>query len=361
MLVAEVTMKQALRAGIGALVLATHASAGDLAYRWRPESSVRFDAQMRDTVSFSGRGMNVRAAYDTHTTFNLQIAKVKNDGTALGTLVVEAFDVKAADGHRVAGLEAIPKRALKTNVEIDRKGAFRFKEIVYLVVDGDNPAQLVTMRAEVARAGLVAIVEQGEQEVTVYASFDPTTGRLSGGASEKALTPKKTTLAVDQDAQKIELLPQQMLELFRLPDGAASTSTVRQPGMVQTVVTVRVDDLGSERAHLTAVVSTAPAPDSGGDVLDASGGAMSDVGLGATLEPASGPAMAGLPASPNGPGAGSGTVSIGRKWSGTITGDFQVAEGMITRIDARLKSEMALGALWNVTTASTIALERVGR
>jgi hypothetical protein len=218
-----------------------------------------------------------------------------------------------------------------------------------------------SQRAEVARAGLAATLEQGEQEVTVYASFDTTTGRVSGGASEKALAPKKTTLAFDQDAQKIEVLPQQFLELFRLPDGASSTTTVRQPGMVQTVVTVRVDDLGAERAHLTAVVSTAPDLGSGGDVLDASGGAMSDVGLGASVESANGPAMAGLPAPPNGLGRGPVAVSLGRKLSGTMTGDFQVAEGMLARVEGRLTSEVALGAMFKVTTASSVALQRLGR
>ena len=352
-------MKQLLRACVGALVLAAHASAGEVAYRFKVGTSMRFDARMLETTSFRGLGMNTRSVYETHTTFELRIAKVKADGTAVGTLLVEALDVKAAGGRRVATLEAIPKRALETNVEVDRKGAFRFKDLAYLVVDDDKPAQIITMSADAAHAGLAATVQRGEQEVTVYASFDAKTGNLEGGVAGKAFAPKRSTIAVEQDLQKIEVLPQQLLELVRLPDGAlragasSTTTTTREPGRSQLVITVRADELTAERAHLTTVVATAPDAGESDDPMtaSASGGTIADVELGATGG-ATMPAKAAVPG---------GAAPLGRNVSGTMTSAFSVAEGMFSDVDGRITSAMSLGAAMSVTTARTIALKRLGQ
>ena len=344
-------MMRCALAFLGATFLVAPASGADLSYAWKAGSTYRFDAQSDDSFAMEGMGLNTKATFRTHSVFAIQVAKVKADGSASAVLVVESFDVKTADGRLVAGLGAIPKKALKTSVDIDRKGAFTFKETVYLVVDEGHPTMLVSVRADGAANSVSAGATAGDQEVKLYASFDPKTGQLSAGYSQKTIAPKKKTIAVEQDASKIEVIPEQFLELLRLPDGdlqeGSSTSmTLPQPGMSSgTTIAVRVDSLTADHARLSTTI--APAADGGEGSTGAPG--MSPF-----------PGMSGMPdGMPDGmPG---GAPSMGMTLEGTFRSEFQTAEGMLESLGGTLSSDMAMGGMMHVTTRSTLALKRIGK
>jgi hypothetical protein len=340
-------MMRCALAFLGAAFLAAPAFGADLSYAWKAGSTYRFDAQSDDSFAMEGMGLNTKATFRTHSVFAIRVVKVKADGSASAVLVVESFDVKTPDGRLVAGLEAIPKKALKTSVDIDRKGAFKFKETVYLVVDEGHPTMLVSVRADAAANSVSAGATAGDQEVNLYASFDPKTGQLSAGYSQKTIAPKKKTIAVEQDASKIEVIPEQFLELLRLPEGdlqeGTSTSmTLPQPGMSSgTTITVRVESLTADHARLSTTI--APAAEGG------------EGSTGAPGMP-SFPGMSGMPG-----GMPSGAPSMGMTLDGTFRSEFQTAEGMLESLGGTLSSDMAMGGMMHVTTRSTLALKRIGK
>ena len=125
---------------------------------------------------------------------------------------------------KVGGYRQVTAKALKQSVDVDPKGRFTFKEVVYMLVDEKSgSSQLVS--AKVGPNGASASAQMDGEKVSVYAEFDPKTGTLKGGYKiEKMAEPpvKKKKVAVRKDAKKVDLLPTGFLEMLRLPDGPVS-------------------------------------------------------------------------------------------------------------------------------------------
>ena len=170
------------------LTFAQTAKAAELAYKWKAGSTVRFEAKSVDHIDMSAMGMGVKTKLTNTSTFALKVDRVRGDGTAEGALVIERFKVVDDKGRVVGALSDLPKGALKNLVEIDRKGNFKFKEIIYMVVTEKGENLLVS--AKVGPNGASGSAQAGGEKMTLHASFDPKTGQLSAGYSiEKVKQP----------------------------------------------------------------------------------------------------------------------------------------------------------------------------
>ena len=199
------------------LLVGSTALATELNYNWQSGNTYRFQATSVDKVSMSGMGMTMEDTFTLNSTFAIHIENVQANGTAEGVIAVEAFKVTNKAGQVMGSLSGLPKNALRNLVEIDRKGNFKFQEIVYMVIDEQGDNMLVS--AKVGPNGGSASAQMGDEKVTVHASFDPKTGKLSGGYSvEKVKKPAATKkkVKVKQDAPKVDLLPTKFLELLKL-------------------------------------------------------------------------------------------------------------------------------------------------
>lgn len=153
----------------------------ELNYNWKFGQTYRFKTNSVDKISMSAMGMKMQDTFTLTSTFAIHIDNVQANGTAEGVIAVEAFKVTNKAGKVMGSLSGLPKSALRNLIEIDRKGNFKFKEIIYMVVDEKGDNMLVS--AKVGPKGGSASAQMGDEKVTVHASFDPKTGKLSGGYS----------------------------------------------------------------------------------------------------------------------------------------------------------------------------------
>ena len=358
---------------VGLVVLFSNtAAAVELNYQWKKGSIYRFDASSNDVVSMQGM-MKVEQTFNTHSEFALKIDGVSK-GVASGTLAIERFSVETADGRKMAGLDDIPKGALKSLVEIDRKGRFKFKEIVYLVINDEGDNLLVSSKMGPNSASSSARVD-GE-EVTVYAQFDPKTGALSGGYTTKKVAKKKKKVAVKQDATKVDVLPTQFLEMLRLPDGSVdSGADVRMdmPGMASVEVNITIVELSPARAKLrtkvetkmeTGAVATAAQDDADDDMGEGEGnddedampampgmGGMPGMGMPGMGGGLGAPAPSGAPG-----GAGGAGGAPQMQMNGDFHTDFNVAKGMLDSLEGTLSTTIDVAGMMKITNRSKLKM-----
>lgn len=362
-------MPRALLALVVLLGTATPAAAAELAYTWKKGATYRFDAQSRDDVSMGGMGMDLKLAFVTRSRFALTVDAVAKNGTAQGKVVVESFEVKTAEGKPVAGLEGLPKDALFSLLEIDRKGRFKLKQRVWVVVDDAGQNLLVSGSA--SPGSVSGTAQAGGEQVTLHASFDPKTGKLAAGYDVKRIAQKKKTISVTEDKPKVDVLPAQFLALLELPEGPVASGggamALANPNVASgTKVSVEVLELTAERARLKTVIASAtqttPAPAGEGAPTEASASA-GDEGEG-DGEPAAamgmGMAVPGMGAMP-GMGAPSGdapAMTMGLKMDGDFVTDFDVKAGMLTGLEGTLSTDTNAAGM-KMGTRSALKLTRL--
>ncbi|MGC4119990.1 MAG: hypothetical protein QM765_36505 [Myxococcales bacterium] len=349
------------------------ASAAELAYSWKKGTTYRFEAQSRDDVSMGGMGMDMKFAFLTRSRFALTVDKVAPNGTAEGRVAVESFEVKTVDGKPVAGLEGLPKDALFSLVEIDRKGRFKLKQRVWIVVD-DNGQNLLVSGSATPTSATASAQANGEQ-VTLYASFDPKTGKLSAGYDVKKIAQKTKKVAVTEDKPKVDVLPAQFLALLELPEGPVGSGggamALDNPNVASsTKITVEVQELTAERAKLKTVVSsatqanTAPAAGSEDGPTEASAKAGGDedgmpaMGMGMGM-----PGMPGMPGMGAMPGAkpsgDAPPMTMGMAVNGDFVTVFDVKAGMLTTLEGTLATDTNSGGMMKMGSRSALKLSRL--
>lgn len=348
-------MKRSLVAVLLGALIASPAFAVELLYKWNKGATYRFDVNLVDRVSMEGMGGG-NDVFTTKSRFALAIDKVKPNGVAQGIVYVESFDVTNAAGQRIAGLENMPRAALSSPVDIDAKGNFKFKQIVYVVKEADGTTLLVSGRN--TGFGTEASASNGEEKVSVWAEFDPKTGTLKGGAKTEKLQKPKRTVAIRQDAQHIDLLPAKFLELLKLPDGDAQTGQHFTFDLMGTSTTVTVQEATAQRARIqvgskmnvaktmatgAAMGGAAAAADEADDTLGEPppemAGMMGMAGMGAMM------------------GSGAGGPSP-MTLNGDFTADFDVAKGALTAIVGTQTSDMNLGVI-RIRDDATLTLTAV--
>ena len=252
------------------LLVPAFATAAELRYRWQAGQTQRFRVVSNDTTSLkiSGiggmggmmGGMNAGGGLTTRmeTLFQLQVERVRGDGTAEAVLHIESFKVTDPQGRKLAGIDKLPPKALKQSVDVDPKGRFTFKEVVYMLVDEKSgSSQLVS--AKVGPNGASASAQMDGEKVSVYAEFDPKTGTLKGGYKiEKMAEPpvKKKKVAVRKDAKKVDLLPTGFLEMLRLPDGPVSIGSKTKAKIANYTMGLQVHGAPGGKLRIASTVGT---------------------------------------------------------------------------------------------------------
>lgn len=335
------------------LSLTPEAHAQELRYRWVKGQTQRFEAVGTDTLAMSGMGMAIEARFETRARFALAIDRVDPSGLARGHVVLESFEVKDDQGRVVAGLESIPRGALRSPLEIDAKGRFKLKELVALVIDDDGDRLLVTHK--VSPTGGSAQAQLGDEKVTVFAGFDPKTGKLSGGVKVEKLAQakKRRTVQVERDAQTVELLPRQLLELLVLPEGQLTPGGTFEVAAGPTQVKVQVEALTDQRATLKTQIITPKAESKPGAAEAPS--EMPDLsGMMGGLMPGAAGAAGGGPA---GVSVGAGAMG-GLALDGAFTSQFDRAAGMLAGLEGQLTTTLEQAGV-AVRTTSRIDLKPV--
>lgn len=353
----------------GALAaLSTAAGATELSYRWKKGATYRFQVNSQDSVAMTGMGLDVNARFSTRSVFALAIERVRPDGSAEASLNIESFEVRDPEGHTLSALSGLPRGALRNPVDIDRKGRFTFQEVVYLLVPESGGSVLVSGKA--SATGVSATGQAGDEQVTVYAEFDPRTGKLRGGATVKTVGKKKDKkMKVRQDAKKVDLVPRQFLEMLRLPDGDLEAGQSATVDLAGTKVSTEVVALDDKTARLKYTVQT-----------EASGGGA------ASGMPGMPKGMPGMPAMPSVPGMG-GMPGMGQdeggdeegaddgdggaaaampagampslSVSGEFTLDFDISQGMMAAIAGTMKTRAGMGGMASMDAASTVEMKRL--
>lgn len=228
----------------------------NLKYKWEEGSSYRFKANQNDDVTMSAMGMNMRDIFDTETIFSLKVLNVLSDGKAEGILYIESFKVTNKNGETVANLDDIPAEALKSLVEVDAKGKFTFKRIVYLLVEGGKNI-LVSASAKADLNSASASAQVGDQKLSIHAEFDPKSGTIKAGYSmETVKNPLSKTVKIKEDAQKIDILPLEFLDMMVLPEETITPGSSFQIKMMELIFTTKVNNIVDNMANLDLNIKT---------------------------------------------------------------------------------------------------------
>lgn len=306
--------------------------AANVAYKWQAGKSYRFKAKAVDAISMKAMGINMQETYTTSTTFSVAVKSTQPNGTADATLYVEAFSMVNSRGQLVASLKDIPKNALESMVEIDKKGRFTFKKIVYLLVE-ESGTLLVSGKA--TATGASASGQVGDEKVSVHCEFNPKTGQLKAGYSVENVKSPKKKVAVKEDAQKVDIIPVQFLELLELPDEPIYAGSEFSFEMGDFKIKSKVGSLTKGIARINTVVSTkvtdATAGDGFGDDMDDGMGGFPDMGMGDMI-----PDM--------GMGSGGGT-GMSMKMDGSFDVVFDINKGMMQNLKGKIVTEMSGGPM----------------
>jgi len=213
----------------------------NLKYNWKAGETYRFKATQEDDITMSAMGMKMNDVFNTATSFALQVNNVKSNGVAEGILYVETFKVTDKSGNTVGSLADIPNEALKSLVEVDAKGKFTFKTIVYMLANGNEN---VLVSAQVKEGQVSGQAQVGDQKLSVHAKFDPKSGTVKAGYSmETVKKPEPKVVKVKKDAKRIDILPLQFLDLLVLPEGQIMPNEEYRIKMMEYVFTTKASSI----------------------------------------------------------------------------------------------------------------------
>ncbi len=297
------------------VTLPAQASAVELAYTWKTGDTHRFRAQSTDTITMTVFGGGPAGKFTTDTTFAIHIDRVLPSGSAEATVVVEAFSVKDASGQLVAGLDGLPPNGVRSLARIDRKGHFVFQQVTYLLIADEGPTMLVA--GTVGADGASATASADGEQVSVYAEFDPATGRLSAGYSVERIAKPRRKVAIREDARRVDVLPLRFLELLELPEGPAATGMTASATLLGFTINMTVEEATPSAAIIRTDLTTGGG---GGDGTTGTVKGSSGDGFGFDL------AVPGL-----------GAISPGILMKGSFTSHFEPAAGRLTSVQGRLQ------------------------
>lgn len=176
--------------------------------------------------------------FRTESDFTMKIVKVHGDGSADFITTVNSFNAFMLPSNQLmASAKGIKKSALRVKGKITAKGQVTFLEDVYLIVTENNETLLVSQSAKINKDGSATTSQTaraGDEEVTLKASFDPKTGRVSAKVTTKKIKKVKRVkkVKVTQKDKRVDILPKQFMTMLELPAGKmapGSNVTVKMP------------------------------------------------------------------------------------------------------------------------------------
>jgi hypothetical protein len=229
------------------IAIASPASAAELYYKWKKGDAHAFHFESTTTIAMSVAnvpGMDVAGSMmgglmggaggsgqgGLNTTFRVssdfseKVLLVKPDGTAEVELTVHKLSVEQ-EGRTVDMTAKLPKSATTVKAEVDRKGRAKFFKMVTVYVEEDGGLSLAVRAKKKGPLGAEATASVDGEEVTVFASIDPKTGTVRGGAVHKKAAPAQKQLKAKEERQAdqgVDALPKEIFEMMELPDGDAA-------------------------------------------------------------------------------------------------------------------------------------------
>lgn len=327
----------------------TPASTGavDMNYIWTAGTSHTFSTVQTDDVSTSMMGMTMKDQFKTTSEFVLYISSVLPNGEANGTLYLIDYKVTDSRGAVLASINDLPKKAIQSEVKVDKKGKFTFVKKLMLIttVQGN-----VLAYAKADGTSLSVGGQAGDVQVDAYAEFDPKTGNLKAGYKTTEIkATHKVSVKVNEETDMIDVLPYDYLEMLELPEGAVAQGDKASMRAGLYSIDMTAASLANGTAKLNYKISTdknqnmttgnANATDGDGNVMfDMNTEGLGDVEMDAEDKNAMNMMSAMSPS-----------------MSGDITSDFSYALGMFQQVSGTLKTSMdAMGMKMDVVTNMTM-------
>lgn len=164
-------------------------------------------------------GGDISQTFLSESDFSINITSVNEDKSANFEMNISSFKVYLMPNKTLIASDSnINTKDLKVKGKITNKGDVIFEEDVYILKTKDDKSVLVY--AKLQKDGASAKVQAGDEEVSVYANFDPKTGKASAGVmtNKKEKKAKTETVKVTQEDTRVDILPKEFMQLFRLPD-----------------------------------------------------------------------------------------------------------------------------------------------
>lgn len=363
------------------------AAAVELNYKWKKGDVHRFQYEDVTTMAMEMSGMGDmgpgKEPVTLKSVFSEKVLKVGKDGKADVELTIEKMEVSQGD-RKMAMLDKIPPAARVVKAEIDKKGHAKFFRMVAVYVQ-DDTVFLGVPKAEVSKNGASLKASGMGIQVELVASVDPKTGAVT--SSLKYSDPPPPVLKkveIKEDAQHVDVVPKEILEMMVLPDGdmaeGAHQTLDTMVGKMETIVgkvqgnvaKVQMKMGGKEVGTKTAQEATENTPGEGGE--EAGDGMPSMPGM-----PGGMPGMRGMPGMPGMPtgvspmpgmkpkmpgqhakgGQGDGAPNMGMQMDADITVSFDVAAGKLLKMEGTTDSNMSMGGMGSVKIHSTPKLTRL--
>ncbi len=226
----------------------------ELVYKWKANTSYSFSSLQKDDITTSATGMNIQEKFVTSIDFVIFIQSVDATGLAKGKLYLVNYTVKDSKGTTLASLTTLPKNAVQSDITVDKKGHFTFPKKVSLVTTATGN-YLVYGKAD--ENGASAGVQTANENVDVYAEFDPKTGKLKAGYTVQTIsTTKKASVKETEESDHLDVFPYDFLELMVLPDGNVAQGDKYSATAGMYTVDVLVKSMANGLASLEEKIST---------------------------------------------------------------------------------------------------------
>lgn len=197
----------------------------DLFYKFNKGDVLKYKSIENTTIKMSmGKmegmdGGDISQTFLSESDFSINITSVNEDKSANFEMNISLFKVYLMPNKTLIASDSnINTKDLKVKGKITNKGDVIFEEDVYILKTKDDKSVLVY--AKLQKDGASAKVQAGDEEVSVYANFDPKTGKASAGVmtNKKEKKAKTETVKVTQEDTRVDILPKEFMQLFRLPD-----------------------------------------------------------------------------------------------------------------------------------------------
>lgn len=394
-------MRTGIRGFAAALALlgAGSASAVELNYSWKKGDVHRFRFENDTTAEMKMAGMGaamgamgamggmkmpgmdadggMKMQMKVQSVFSQKVLGVRPDGTADMELTVERMDFFQG-ARKVASINDVPAWGRTVKAEVDRKGHARFYRMVTVYMQDNRWVVGVhgSASASVSHNSAKASVDTGDSSISVMASVDPRSGKVSLSMKEEKHAPAKAqkvtatkAVQVKEDDPTVDVLPREIFEMMVLPEGdvsPGSEGTLATPmGDIAFKVAEQTDKILSIHTQLAGKKMGAPEQPSDEAVAAGDDGADSEeheapAGDGMAM---GGMNMGGMQGMPGAGGAKKGQGGMagmgGMKNDLEVTAGFDVGAGKLLTIDGTGSSEMDMGGGGGMKTHSRFTLSRL--
>jgi hypothetical protein len=239
----------------GYFFLATNLLAEELNYNWKAGDALNYSATVTDNINMSMMGMNMKDKYTTTVDFVLLVNSVDENGTASGKLYLMTFNVKNSKGIPVATLANLPKNAIESDVNVDKKGKFTFANKLCFITTPTTNVLAIETTQNSNSVGMNA--SGGAHSVNAYAEFDPKTGKLKAGyVPQKIKSTRKINIKENQESDKVFAIPYDFLQALTMPDGDVTVGDHYSVTSGMYNIDILVNSMDAGMANIKQTIST---------------------------------------------------------------------------------------------------------